>query len=65
MDNYELEILLKNLEYVSKSSIKKMIESGELSADNIVEILFNWQQRLRKVRDWVNLFEDLNDKGDE
>lgn len=65
MDNHELEILLKNLEYAKKSDIKRMIENGDLSADNIVDILFNWQQRLRKVRDWVNLFEDLNDKGDE
>lgn len=65
MDNYELEIFIKNLQYARKSSVKKLIESGELSADNIVDILFSFERKLRKVRDLVDLFEDLNyDKED-
>lgn len=65
MDNYELEIFIKNLQYARKSSVKKLIESGELSAENIVDILFSFERKLRKVRDLVDLFEDLNyDKED-
>lgn len=60
MDNYELEIILKNLEHYSRQSVKRMIEEGVLSSDNIVDILFNWGQRLRQVYNAVNLYEDLN-----
>lgn len=65
MDNYELEIFIKNLQYARKPSVKKLIESGELSADNIVDILFSFERKLRKVRNLVDLFEDVNyDKED-
>lgn len=60
MDNYELEIFLKNLEYSSRDSIKRQIESGGLSADNIVDIIYAFTIKLRKISNIVNIFEDFD-----
>lgn len=60
MDNYELEIFLKNLEYSSRESIKKQITNGDLSEDNIVDIIYAYSIKLGKIRNIVNLFEDFD-----
>lgn len=59
MDNYDLKIFLNNLEYASRDSIKRMIKDGDLSADNIVDILFHWQRKLSKIESIAYLFYDL------
>lgn len=61
MDNYELEIFLKNLDYSSRESIKKLIENGDLSVDNIVDIIYAFTKKLNKIRNIVNIFEDFDD----
>lgn len=61
MDNYELEIFLKNLEYSSRESIKKQIKNGDLNPDNIVDIIYALTIKLRKIRNIVNIFEDFDD----
>lgn len=61
MDNYELEIFLKNLDYSSRESIKKLVENGDLSVDNIVDIIYAFTKKLNKIRNIVNIFEDFDD----
>ena len=61
MDNYELEIFLKNIEYSSRKSIKKLIKNNSLSEDNIADIVYALSMKLKKIRDIVNIFEDFDD----
>lgn len=61
MDNYELEIFLKNIEYSSRDSIKRQIENRNLSSDNIADIIYAFSKKLNKIRNIVNIFEDFDD----
>ena len=61
MDNYELEIFLKNIEYSSRESIQKLIKNNSLNEDNIADIVYALSMKLKKIRDIVNIFEDFDD----
>lgn len=59
MDKYDLNIFLKDLKYISKDIIIKKIKNGDLSPENIADIMLRYDRKLRAIEKISYLYHDL------